>query len=564
MVVTVYFITLIASLTVLCMLLMRHKRTVSITTMFSILVVFNSLGRYLLSVSTTFEMARLGNLFVYVGACFCPLIVLIVLTRLCKMHMPKWVFAVLNIFSCVIFGLVLTIGHFPIYYKSVEIARGNGYSYLVKEYGPAHVLYPILMTIYFVLTTYCLFYAWKKRSEISMRTVRTIVVLALVIIISYIVERILGTRVSYVSIGYLLSTIWLIHLIERINMYDLPTNIAASIEAMNQNAYIEFDNEYCLAGYNDRVKQLFPEVENKWYIDKEIEADDSYLYQEVISWVFHRKPEEKKTILIDGMYYEMNVREIPYMKKKCVGYMLELVDRTAEHMYMETIKRYNTDLEAEVEEKTEHISYMRDMMVLGMATMVESRDNSTGGHIKRTTAVMRIFSRHLLKYCDEIGVSKKFLKSVTRAAAMHDLGKIAVDDAVLRKKGKFDDEEFEAMKKHSKEGARIVRGMLEGVEDDEFIGIAENIAHYHHEKWNGQGYPEGLKGTEIPIEARLMALADVFDALVSERCYKDAFSYEESFAIIEESLGSHFDPQLGKLFIECRDELEAFYDQAKG
>lgn len=131
---------------------------------------------------------------------------------------------------------------------------------------------------------------------------------------------------------------------------------------------------------------------------------------------------------------------------------------------------------------------------------------------------------------------------------------------MLRKPGKYTEEEFNEMKRHSAEGAKIVENILGGVEDDEFVQIAKNIAHYHHEKWNGRGYPEGLSKTDIPVEARIMALADVFDALVSKRCYKEAFSYDKAFAIIEESLGEHFDPELGRMFLDCREELTAMYD----
>ncbi|MDD5900243.1 MAG: HD domain-containing protein [Lachnospiraceae bacterium] len=146
---------------------------------------------------------------------------------------------------------------------------------------------------------------------------------------------------------------------------------------------------------------------------------------------------------------------------------------------------------------------------------------------------------------------------------MHDLGKIAIDDAVLRKPGKYTEEEYAEMKRHAAEGARIVESILQGVEDDEFVCVARNVACYHHEKWNGTGYPSGKGETDIPLESRIMALADVFDALVSRRCYKEAFSYDEAFSIIEESLGQHFDPELGRIFMECRPELEAFYEGCK-
>ena len=144
---------------------------------------------------------------------------------------------------------------------------------------------------------------------------------------------------------------------------------------------------------------------------------------------------------------------------------------------------------------------------------------------------------------------------------MHDLGKIAVDDSILRKPGKFTPEEYEKMKKHAAEGAVIVKKILDETNDKDFERIAVNVAHYHHEKWNGEGYPEHLKGTEIPLEARIMALADVFDALVSKRYYKDAYSYDDAFKIIEESIGSHFDPELGRIFLSVRPKLEELYDR---
>lgn len=215
------------------------------------------------------------------------------------------------------------------------------------------------------------------------------------------------------------------------------------------------------------------------------------------------------------------------------------------------------NLEERLEKRTQHITYIQETIVLGIASMVESRDNSTGGHIKRTSKVVRIFSDKFSGR--DSSLTKNFLNKVVRAAPMHDLGKIAVHDRILRKQGKFTEEEYAEMKKHAAEGAKIVDEILRGVEEESFVEIAVNVAYYHHEKWDGTGYPVGLSGEDIPIEARIMALADVFDALVSKRYYKDAFTYDRAFQIMEESLGSHFDPELGKLFISCRPELEQLY-----
>ena len=205
---------------------------------------------------------------------------------------------------------------------------------------------------------------------------------------------------------------------------------------------------------------------------------------------------------------------------------------------------------------------MQDKLVFGMATMVEGRDNSTGGHIRRTSKVVELIVHEMI-LDDSLSAHHRFYANVIKAAPMHDLGKITVDDAVLRKPGKFTDEEYAQMKKHSPEGAKIVKNILDGGTDDYFEEIAVNVAHYHHERWDGRGYPEGLKGEEIPLEARIMAIADVYDALVSKRVYKDEFSFEKANQIILEGMGTQFDPGLEKYYLAARDKIEAFYRESK-
>ena len=205
-----------------------------------------------------------------------------------------------------------------------------------------------------------------------------------------------------------------------------------------------------------------------------------------------------------------------------------------------------------------------------MATMVESRDNSTGGHIRRTSDVIRILideikkdsvsdKKNILLLFGTEGLTEEFCKNIIQAAPMHDLGKIAVDDAVLRKPGKFTDEEYEKMKAHAAEGARIVDSILEGTDNEEFHKVARNVAHYHHERWDGSGYPEHKKGEEIPIEARIMAIADVYDALVSKRVYKDKFSFDDADRIMMESFGKHFDKRLERYYVAAKPKLEEYY-----
>ena len=556
-----YFIVFLLALFMAASFLLQTKNADSTFILFSIMVVINCLGRYMLASAQTLEMALWANKFLYVGGCFAPLLILIVLARLCNQQIPRWLIAVLAAYSALVTGLVMTIGKYGIYYKDVQLGHGNGYNYLIKTYGPLHALYPIMMLVYACIMVFYLVYGIRQRKHVSFRAVLTLSGTCFAVIAMYILERVLHSNISFLAVGYLIGIALLIRYYERLSIYDMSANVLNSIEKMKEYGYLVVDHKKRYINANDYLKELFPEIRG-WTVEKEIPESDSFLYREVVQYLLHweESGKEPKTIQVGEQYFQMEIRALSYREKRSVGYLIEFVDRTIEKKYYQTIEDYNGKLEDEVAEKTEHIMHMKDMLILGMADMVESRDQNTGGHIKRTSAVVNVFAERLKQEGECFHFEKVFLRQVEKAAPMHDLGKIAIDDAVLRKPGKYTDAEYAEMKRHPAEGAKIVENILNGVEDESFVQIAKNIALYHHEKWNGKGYPTGLSGTDIPIEARIMALADVFDALVSKRCYKEAFSYDRAFAIIEESLGEHFDPQLGEVFLSCRAQLEALYD----
>lgn len=201
-------------------------------------------------------------------------------------------------------------------------------------------------------------------------------------------------------------------------------------------------------------------------------------------------------------------------------------------------------------------------MVMGFATLVENRDNSTGGHIKRTKAYVGLMMQQMKqipKY--EKIITKDYEENVLNAAPMHDIGKIATPDVILQKPGKLTEEEYAVMKQHAVNGGKIIRETFSNLEDPEYQKIAYEVARFHHEKWNGYGYPEGRKAEEIPLHARIMAIADVFDAVSAKRCYRDAMPLDTCFSIIEEGAGKDFDPELAEIFLRARDEVEALYTQ---
>ena len=201
-------------------------------------------------------------------------------------------------------------------------------------------------------------------------------------------------------------------------------------------------------------------------------------------------------------------------------------------------------------------------MVEGFATMVENRDDNTGGHIRRTKAYVNLIlhkMRHDEHYKDI--VNKDYLINVSNAAPLHDLGKIATPDRILQKPGKLTDEEFVIMKEHAARGGEIILNTFKNIDNPEFQQIAYEVARFHHEKYNGKGYPDGLAGEQIPLHARVMAIADVFDAVSQKRCYRDAMPVDQCFEIIEKGSGTDFDPRLTKLFLESRDEIEQLMER---
>ncbi|MGN1423128.1 MAG: HD-GYP domain-containing protein [Oscillospiraceae bacterium] len=200
--------------------------------------------------------------------------------------------------------------------------------------------------------------------------------------------------------------------------------------------------------------------------------------------------------------------------------------------------------------------YHREM-IMGFSTLVENKDNNTGGHIKRTSMYAEIIARELRKDMHyHYLITKDFMDNLIIAAPMHDIGKIGIPDVILNKPGKLDDEEYAIMKTHSAIGAQIINDTFGHTMDDEYKDMAYQVALYHHEKWNGRGYPEGLKETEIPLCARIMAVADVFDAVSAKRCYRDAMPLEKCYAIIREGRGKDFDPDVVDAFFRCIDEIE--------
>ena len=223
------------------------------------------------------------------------------------------------------------------------------------------------------------------------------------------------------------------------------------------------------------------------------------------------------------------------------------------------LRDQNAYLESEVGKRTSEISAIQDVTILAMASLAETRDSDTGNHIRRTQHYVKILAERL-KTHPRFGffLSEQTINSLFKSAPLHDIGKVGIADRILLKPGRFTPEEFEIMKTHTTLG----RDAIEHAEQQlglkvEFLQLAKEIAYYHQEKWDGSGYPTGISGDDIPISARLMAVADVYDALISRRVYKEGMPHEKAVAIIIESKGTHFDPDVTDAFVDLQDEFRA-------
>lgn len=218
--------------------------------------------------------------------------------------------------------------------------------------------------------------------------------------------------------------------------------------------------------------------------------------------------------------------------------------------YNDLMSKYREDLESEVSSRTEELRQAFEGIraasletIVRLSRAAEYKDQDTGAHILR-------MSHYAAAVARKLGLSEKDVETILYAAPMHDIGKIGIPDHILMKPAKLDAEEWEVMKSHAPIGARILEGS-----DADVIQLGETIAGTHHEKWNGEGYPMGLKGEDIPMSGRIAAIADVFDALTSKRPYKEPFSLGHSFSIITEGRGTHFDPAVVDAFFAVKDEI---------
>ena len=434
---------------------------------------------------------------------------------------------------------------------------GDGYATRLQmgAFAFAHYAF-ILAAVILAVGAFSILRAPKK--TYSRRTMAIYMLLVGAGIALYAAEAILDTDFSMLPYLYMAGDALVTMNYDRAHLYDIYNVISESQRLNTNRGYAAVATSGVFLSANERCFDLLPELRNQ-RADTRIPADSGagrLLYGMIEG--YRNEGTTVSEFRNGDMICVCRISRIAMGGRRTQGYLFDIRDATEEKRNLQILSSYNEQLNREVEEKTRNIETIQHKIVLGMADMVENRDSNTGGHIKRTSDVIQILVEEIQKL-HTIPLDEELARDIVRAAPMHDLGKVSIDSGVLNKPGKLTPEEYAIMKSHSTISGQMVKILLEGVEQEHFVRTAYHVARYHHERWDGKGYPEGLVGEMIPLEARIMAVADVYDALVSKRIYKEPMSFEQAAQIMEDGMGTQFDPNMRAVFRNCRPVLEHYY-----
>lgn len=451
-----------------------------------------------------------------------------------------------------------------LYYKTIDVRESYLGSATLDTAGPLKFTHYIYLGALVAAMIIAIIYGYYKDENYSKKTLRTYISFLVFGIGSYAIEVMANMDFSILPIVYTVGSLLATQRYDHYQSHDLMQLIGEKQSKTGLRGFASFDMNRCLLEYNKQFLGLVPDIE-KVKIDTQIDLEGDGLIGRLYPAIdlYERDNVETQNIEIDDRIYNLTVSTFSVNDtSKANGYLLEIADITEDTRRREIIEKYNEILSKEVKEKTEHIEEIQNTVILGLANMIENRDDNTGGHVKRTSDVIRILTEEIARR-KAYDIDEQKVEDIIKAAPMHDLGKISIDNAILCKPGKLTEDEFAIMRTHASKSGEIVKFIMEGVEEQHFVDIAFNIARHHHERWDGKGYPDRLMGERIPVEARIMAVADVYDALVSKRCYKEAMSFEQANAIMNDCMGSQFDPAMRPIFVSCRAKLEDYYTKAE-
>jgi len=473
--------------------------------------------------SRTLQEVELAASVAYMGKPFIMLYSFMFIATFYDIKVDKYLFFLLNIFCSAIFVLVYTNPSHHLYYGTTAYDGSLPYSPLISTHGKLYNIYVYSAVIFFTACLIVIIKGYlKNRTRDNLKIslfMSLMVVFGLLGYVTYLLDFIEGYDTTL--IGIFGSTICLSVMFFKYRIFDVLEY--AKNEALQ-------DSSVGLIVLNQSNNVMYSNLVGD-YITKKLGIER-----------IKDVSEKGENIPLGEKIYFVRTKNIK-MSNKYFGKSIEISDITISYNYQQR-------LEHDVEQRTEKIENIQREIIGSFASIVEARSVETGEHIVRTREYVEITAKALKErglYTDIL--TDQYINTLANVAPLHDIGKISVPDSVLNKPGKLTPEEFEIMKIHANEGAKVIEKTMRGVEEHDYVEMAIEVALRHHEWWNGKGYPDGLSGKDIPLSARIMALADAYDALISSRVYKPPLTKEQAIEIIKQESGTHFDPEIAQIFV---------------
>ncbi len=554
-----YELCLIISVMTLIGVAARNYENINIhACVIMVLIPLVVLGYWLKSKVTTPEAAEMAMCFIYLDSTAMIMVTIFAMLHSFGFKVRPWV-KVVGYGIAFIHALAVWVSYGTgMYYAAFDVTQTAMGSVSKATDGPLKGFHSIYLALVILAIVGVLIYAHFKKGTHSRRMLYNYSVVAVALVAVYAVETVLNVDFTLLPYLYTLCDIGIALSYDRMHMHDISCILSQQQKYAGNRGFIVLGCDKRFLSCNNLAYELMPFLKTQ-VVDEKPPVNEP-LFDEMIDNYLADGTATKK-YQVDDRTYVCEVSEISMRKDgKKQGYLFDLRDATQEQKVIDVMTSYNETLNAEVEQKTNMIIDMQRKITVGMANIIENRDNNTGGHVKRTSDVIAILIDEVVAqgYAD---IDEQFATDIVRSAPLHDLGKISIDSNILCKPGRLTDEEFQIMKSHAVKSGEMVHLLLEGVEYEHFVKTAYNIARHHHERWDGRGYPDELAGADIPVEARIMAVADVYDALVSKRCYKEPMSFDKARQVMLEGMGSQFDPGLRGVFMACCGKLESYYDR---
>jgi len=470
-------------------------------------------GGYLaLALSQTVSEAALANKLCYLGGCFLPPLWLMLICTVCNLQFNRWVKALMYAYSFFVYGLVLSIGYSDFYYEEMFLEQYKGVTVLGHTYGPGHSFFYVILYGYMMIQIALLVYTLRTKKSVSRKNLWALIIMEISNVGSFVASRWLDSAVEIMPLMYLLDTVILLYLQYRGTLYNVEENFAENFAKQETYGYLMLDNQSRYLGCNPMVGRILPAIAD-CVIDRSIL--DVTGMKTVQEWLEQYTTEGKEYYDYEygGKHYECRVERLCY-RNRPLGYMVELREDTVKELFIQT--------------------------VTALSEAVDAKDRYTSGHSKRV-------ADYAGKIAARMGKSKEEQEEIYRAGLLHDVGKIRIPAEIINKPGRLTDEEYNIIKIHPVTGYHI----LQGISEDSVIAIA---AKYHHERYDGKGYPNGLSGENIPEVARILGVADAYDAMASNRSYRKSLPQEVVREEIEKGKCTQFDPQIADIMLQMMDE----------